>query len=693
MNEKQKEFEMLDYFSMLRRHKWIMIAAVVIVTGLGTLYTLRQTPIYRSTVTILIEREAPRVVETSEVVTLGALQAYEDYYNTQIKILESRDIREKAVSRIGSKDDVFGKLTIEPVKKSWLVKLSADNPDPAKAALVANTVAEVFVEENLARKMKTVGDAQFWLLNQINEEERKLQQAEKVLEDYRRRTGEISLDQAQDITVTRLKDLNAAYTNAQDVRIKAHAQYSKFKNWKLEDSDFLPDIIENGLILSLRRELITKENDYRKLAERFTSTHPEMVRLQSQITDIQEKIAQEIDTETAKLKSEKIIEVNEKTRQYRRDYESALQHENDLKAQLDAQEKAAMHLSSSAVNYNILKRAADTSRELYQMLLTQAQETGLTSELRGNNISILDRAEQPRTPISPKTNRNILASILLGLVLGAGLVLFTNYMHDTINGPEDIKSALHNTGVKLLSTIPHIKAGKDKEDIDTITEREFHSQANNAFGLLRTNILFPPPEKEMKNILITSAIRAEGKTFVAANLAIAFAHVGFRTLIVDTDLRKPRMHKIFNLKGEKGLTDYLVGEASMEEIIHKLAIDNLSIIECGEIPHEPEPLLSSPKMQDLSRLLKENFDYIIYDTPPLVPIADSILLSATVADKTIIVAKSENTPKRMLKQAYEMLEEARQGIVGGVIINDISRESNYRYYKYYSGYYTEKKKA
>ncbi len=725
MAENEKELSLLDYLEMLRRHKWILIAAFVVTVGLGVLYTFRATPVYRSTAVILIERETARVIEEgSEVVTLGSQQAYGDYYNTQLEILKSRDIRERAGKKLGGRPVSGSMLRVEPVRNSWLVKLSVDHPDPAEAALIVNTVAEVFVDENLARKIRAVSEAQEWLFQQSQAAEIELQLAEKALDQYRRESGEISLDEAQDITVTRMRQLNAAYTQAQDARITAEARYRKFRDNHDEEGGLLADAVENPLIQGLKRDLIEMENRHRNLSERFMPTHHEMVRLSAQIEDIEEKIS-----------AEKASLVNSLTRQYRREYEAALKRENDLKALLDEQEQRAMELSRSAVDFNILRRSVDTKQGLHQMLLTRAQEAGLAGELPENNISILDRGEESKNPVSPNPPRNILASALIGLILGAGLVFFTEYAHDTVNSTEDIEGSLPGGRIKLLSTIPHIKdsdsaAAVRKEDKilfqcsacgqkfsvenkyegskhdctacrETMTvpapgNRKIHPHIHSAFGLLRTNLLYPPPEKPMQNVLVTSPVKNDGKTFVSLNLANAFADIGKRTLIVGADLRKPGIDKLFDLGNVKGLAQYLVEDADIEEIIHELPVENLYAVPCGRTPDSPELLLSSPKMQEFSELMKQRFDYIVYDSPPVAPVADAILLSSSIADRTILIARAERTPMRIFRQAFQMLEEAREGIVAGTVLNDISHTSSYhyyRYYKYYRDYESESAKA
>jgi len=684
----QKDFELLDYLEILKRHKWIMIAAFIVVTGLGTLYTLSRTPLYRATVTILIDRKTPEVLERREMNPLGEASHYQDYYNTQLQILQSRDIKEKAVQRMGRMKNGEGKITVEPNKrdeKSYIARLCVTHPDPDTAARFANTMAEVFVEENIARRLRAMEDIHRWLAERTHESEESLAQAEKELEAYRQRSGEISLQEAQDITVSRLQQLNAAYTGAQDARISAQARYQQAEKRTLEESDYLPDEVTNPLIMKLRQDLSEKQIQYNRMLKLYTASHPEMQRLSTQINDIGGQIAREAEKEKGNLKRLKQIEWNQAIDQYKREYESALQHERAIESELKKQKSAAMRLSERAVTYNIHRRSADTKRDLYQMLLQQTQDAGISSEIRENNLSILDRAKTPQHPVFPKTSRNIVMSMLLSLIMGGGLVLLAEYTHDTINSPEDISETAQKEHVKILSSVPLVRMGGDKAPVE-ILDQKHNAQAVNAFGLLRTNLLFPKPEKPIKNILITSSIRAEGKTFVSCNLAISLANIGNRTLIVDVDLRKPRMHKIFNLSGKKGLSEYLVGEAELDEVIYQLPVSNLSLIPCGKALHNPELLLTSPKMQELGSLLKEKFDFIVYDSPPVSPVADAIVIAASVADKTIIITRAEHTPRRLFKHVLDTLEEARQGIVAGVVINEVVYSSGYRYYRYYKYY-------
>lgn len=711
----EKELQLTDYLHVIRRHKWILITFFVVTVGLVSLGTLRQTPIYRATTSILIEKEPPQVIKTQEVVALGNVgDDYVKYYNTQIKILQSRDITEKALARMGGPEVLFPEpekessrrfqsapstvtdsqaidsptvekpviidsseyanrlvalLIIEPVRDSRLVKLSADHPNSTLSALIANTVAQVFVEENLARKLRATGEAQVWLLQQSQEAEGRLQASENALENYRRNTGMVSLEQSQDIVVERLKELSTAYTVAQNERIQALAAYNQLKNLPRDDLnalESLPAVVDSSLIQTLKLDYINLESQYQKLLDKYTPKHPEMVRLSAQINSLKSKIFSEIDKIAQK---------------YRMDYESSLEREKELKNQLAQQEKSALGLSGKAVNYNILKRTTDTNRELYQMLLTRAKETGLTEEIKGNNISILDQAQVPIKPIKPRTLLNILLSVMVGLVAGSGLTFFAEYMDKSIKTIAEIKEELQ---IPLLGTVPNIKLHDNIQRDTVVLQKHLHHGGSESFRMLRTNLLLTSPDNPLKSILITSPGAGEGKTLIVSNLAIIFSQTGSRVLIIDSDFRKPQFHKIFDLPGKKGLSEYLVGAATLGEIIQATQVENLSLIVCGKIPPNPAEILSSKKMLEFSRLIKDRFDYVFYDSPPISPVADAIILSASVTDGTVLVVRAGRTPKEMVKHSRDVLKEARANLTG-VVFNDLSPTTGY--YSYYYSYY------
>lgn len=721
----EKELQFTDYLKVIRNRKWILITVFVAVVGMVSLYTIRQTPIYQATATILIDPEPDQVIKVQEVNKLGSNWDYEQYYNTQLKILQSLAIAEKTLEKFGGPQYFFttpkeepllvpakspvvdsglidsrpldlpavetrtpavdyskqagrlaASLTVTPMKDSRLVKLSARSPDPAKAARITNAVAQVFVEENLARKLRATSSAQAWLLQQAQEAEGKLQAAENTLESYRRATGMVSLEQSQNIVVTRLQEISTAYTRAQSDRIQALAAYNQLKSLPRNDLNALesmPAVVDNTLIRDLKLNYINLESQYQKLLDKYTPKHPEMVRLSAQINSLKNRIFSEIDKIAQK---------------YRMDYETALEREKELKNQLAQQEKGALGLGEKAVNYNILKRAADTNREIYQMLLTRAKETGLSEQIKVNNITILDKATIPTSPIGPNTSRNIMLGIVLGLGLGTGLAFFAEYLDKSVKTDTEIREDLK---MPLLGSVPIIKIKQEYARDKIILEKD-GKYWSEPFRVLRTNILLTSPDKPLKNILITSAGPQEGKTLVVSNLSIIFSQTGSKVLLIDADLRKPQLHNVFNLPREKGLSTYLVGEAGLEEVIQLTGIENLSVITCGKIPPNPAELLASQKMQEFSRLIRERFDYVFYDSPPLFPVTDAVILSASVADSVVLVVRANRTPKEIVKRSQDALNAAR-ATLAGVVLNSLREDSNSYYYQYYYAGYHHKDNA
>lgn len=765
---RHKDGELIHYLQIILRGKWILLGVFILVTGAGYLYTSRLDPVYRATVSILIEREAARVVDAREVVSLGEDRDYYSYYNTQLSILESRDIAARALERLGDPMKLFppadngaagprrpptdaeleryagrlaGLVRVEPSRNSRLVRLSIEHGDPEMAALAANTLAEVFVDENLARRMRATGDAQHWLLHQIREAEQRLQDSERALSDYRRRHEQVSLDQSQNVIISRLEQLNSAFTQAQAARVEAEAQYNNYVREAEQIEVSVPEVFDSEFVESLRASLARLENERHRLRERYpamisahlrgalaereaeqwrlreryTATHPEMVRISREIEELRELIEQEnrdqlarvegeinelqaqIEKETQEqrarmlreLEREKRVSIANRTREYRLSLEATRDRENELRRLLREQEEEALSLSDKAVDYSILSRDVQTRRELYQMLLRQAQEVDLTGEITANNISILDRARVPGGPIRPNPMRNMAMSVMLGLVLGTGMVFFSDYLDDQARDFDDISEAFGTEGLRLLSTVPHLKPPHKYATLEKIVSgKDADHHATNAFRMLRTNLLFPAPEKPQKSILVTSSISGEGKTLVTCNLAIAFAQIGSRVLIIDADLHKPQLERVFDLKDRTGLGDYLAGAAGLEEIIHDSGVPNLSVIPVGTQKLDSEQLIASGAILELGALVREKFDYVFYDSPPLMLMPDASFLNARLAEATIMVTRAGRTPRRVFARAAQMLREAKGAALSGVVFNDAGRRvgSSYYKYEYYYGY-------
>ena len=721
-NFPEEGLHLKQYLEIIRRRVWIIITFFVVTVTVVVFGTFRQTPIYKATTTVLIDRESPRVLSFKDVAPLGEERDYAQYYQTQLMIIKSRYIAEKAIEKLGLKNrysplendtyideasssGLFSSikkwvvqllekekegssakpvedstkfletLMAEPVRNSRLVAISVESYSPEEAAEVVNTVAEVYVEENLTRKIMASEGAITWINEELKRVKERVEESEKSLERYKKQTGILSLEKSHDIVVKKLTELNSAFTQVQLARIRTEEEYVKIeesakKGIPLES---ISPIRDDELIQNLQSQYAKLKTEFNKLSETYKSEHPKMVQIRSQINQVEK----DIDLET-----KKIIK-NLKTK-----YERVKSEEKSLESILEKQKRDVQKLNDKAIQYNILSRESAASNKMYNILLEREKEIALSSTTKENNITILDVAKVPQNPIRPRKGMNLFLAVIVGLVLGTGLAFSVDYMDNTIRTAEDIKAAIK---LPLLASIPNIRT-KIITEKNKIVLKEKMSPASEAYRTLRTNLRFLSPDQPLKSILVTSSAPQEGKSITLCNLGITLAQTGNKVLLIDSDFRHLSLHKIFNLQKSLGLTAFLTKKAEIESIIQKTEIENLSIICGGKTPPNPSELLDSQKMKGFVEEAKSHFDIILYDSPPLVGISDAAILAGLV-DGVIQIVRSGKTPRDLALLGKEILTNAGVKTIG-IVLNDVNIHSgNYYYYYYhYHHYYNNTQK-
>jgi capsular exopolysaccharide family len=349
---------------------------------------------------------------------------------------------------------------------------------------------------------------------------------------------------------------------------------------------------------------------------------------------------------------------------------------------METKKKEALNLNQKQIKYDVLKREADTTRALFESLLKRAKEATLTEGLNVTNIVVVDPARVPETPVKPKKAQNILLALITGFTLGIGLAFFLEYLDNTIKTPDEVERYLK---IPLLGVVgSFLTNSPDPKKKEMITQVEPKSTIAEAFRTIRTNLLFSSPDVEKKVLLITSVLPLEGKTVLASNLAITFATMGKNVLLIDADLRRPRIHAVFDLERGKGLSALLIGG---ESTIKNTDIPSLKVITSGALPPNPAELLNSKKMKELIERARAQYDLIIIDSPPILSVTDPAIL-ATFSDGTVVTIRASSTPRPAIKKGIQQLSEVG-GKVLGCVLNDVNFEkesyyySNYRYYYHY----------
>ena len=702
----QESSHLLDYVRLLHKRRWTAGTAFLLVLATVTTYTFTVTPVYEAKTRLLIEADGPNVINFTEVIDEQRSKA--DYYQTQYNILQSRQLARKTVDALqlwdsphlgASHSDFFPSLfgygatgaapkgqqnagetleqsrtidrflenlSVSPIRNSRLVDVKYRLADPELAMRVANAVAKNYIDQNLEYKFLASKEARDWLGERLNEQRRQVEAAETSLQKYREQNDAISLEDRENIVVQKLADLNGAVTQAKTERFQKQALYNQLQSLasgKKGSLDTFPAILSNTYIQQQKAELAQLQSQFTQLSEKLGDRHPEIIKVRTAIQLAQAKLDGEIG---------KVVQ------SVRNEYLAALAKENSLIAALDQQKSEAQGMNRKAIDYGVLDRDVQSSKQIYESLLQRAKETGVSSELKTSNIRIVDAAERPREPASPRKTLNLSLAIIVGGILAVALAFFFEYVDSRIKSPDEIRTYL---GLSPLGMVPAIQSGTWKGEGPLISNGVPPGFAE-ALRAVRTNVLFSSAEEGARTLVITSTGPGEGKTMIAANLAIGLAQAGQRVLLIDADMRCPRIHDLFRQKQEPGLSNLMVGHVAPSACIRKSSVLGLWLLTAGRVPPNPAELLSSHRFSEFVRSLGEHFDSVIIDSPPALAVTDASI-AASVATGIVFVIGSEMTTRQSAKIAVQQLENGRPRFVGAVL-NRVELERNAYYY---SGYY------
>lgn len=723
----EEEVHLRDYLQIILRRKWIVLTFFLTVLTTVTIATFMMKPQYKSTVTIKIDKENPNVLAFKDVYAVERPE--EDYYQTQFKILKSRNLAKRVIRQMkldanpefsGQKaelkaasflkkpdsmlkeegidssliDGFLQRVAVVPQQKSRLVNVSFTSYSPELAARVTDSLAKSFIDLNIESKFEATQQAREWLEKQLEAMKAKVEQAEEKLNDYAKANGIIFLESKIDekdgkggsnenIISKKLGALSTEMITATSERMQKEAIYNEIKSG---DAEVSPLVMNNALVMTMRKDYAALESDYNQNLKTYKADYPKMVKLK----ELMDQVKKRMDTETKRVVSS-----------IKKDYEAAVKREAYLKTAFEKLKQEALDLNNRAVQYQILKREADTNKELYNGLLQRLKETGISASLTSSNIQILDRAELPKSPFKPKKALNILLSLIVGLFGGIGLAFFAEYLDNTIKTPEDVEKKMYMPSLglvplyapeKIAFKSKHRKAAAaDSETKATPVEYISHTDSKNhlseAYSSIRTFLLFSTAGKPPKVMMVTSARREEGKTTTAINTAISLTKSNAKVVIIDADMRRPRLHKVFKVSNTAGLSSFLSGNEEFgDTLVKHTDIPDLDVITAGPLPPNPAELLGSFRLRELIDGLYPLYSYIIFDTPPILGLADAAIAS-TQTDGVIMVVRSGQTPKEAAQQAKKILESVNAKVLG-VVLNAINEPNmKYGYYSYYQYYY------
>jgi polysaccharide biosynthesis transport protein len=713
----EEKSQILHYWRIVQKRKWVMLATFAIVFALAAIAVLSQTRLYQATSKVAIFPEVPNALGFKDLENSYPDYDYEATLETQVAILRSDALALKVIEAMrlyqdprfttvrqnppeSSMPDLSmqpdpnraagllgtfrGGLNIQLVPNTRLIQISYTHPDPRFASEITNTLVKTFIEENFRTKYDSASQTSDWLSRELADLQLKVQTGEEKLVRYQKDHGILGVDEKQNIVTEKLAELNKELTEAETDRIEKEADYKLAMNG---DPDSFTKITPEGrdagrLLDKLREKEADLETQYAMATTEFGSGYPKVTELSNQLRQVRNAIETEKKNMLEKMRDE---------------YLAAAQRENLLESAFNQQKQEANKLNESAIEYTVLKREAETNRQLYQDLLQRLKEAGVSAGLRSSNIRVVDIARIPTQPISPNVHRSLVLGFLLGLGLAIGLALALESFDNTVRNIEEISTV---STLPALGTIPlqlanngqpskralMISADVEKSGMLTlVTYKHPKSEAAEAYRALRTSILLSSFGAPPRVILVTSAMPQEGKTTISANSALVLAQGGSRVLLVDADLRRPGLERLFGIKSHTGLSALISGSCKVEDAILPCPeVPSLWILPAGPIPPQPAELLGSTVMKDHIAHWRDEFDHIIIDTPPCLSVTDAVLLSPE-ADRVILVARSGQTTRPALRRACDLLLQVNARVMG-IVLNAFDSRLGDGYYPYDSSY-------
>ena len=546
-----------------------------------------------------------------------------------------------------------------------------------------------YIELNFKSKYDATTQASNWLSAELEELRIKVEKSEDARLAYERQNQIWQIDEKQDITTQKLADLSKAVTEAQTALAEKEALYRMAAAGNV---DALPAARDNAVIQDLLKRKSDLDQAYAEAVNQYGPNFPKVQRLAEQRKQVEDDLANAEKTMVDGI---------------REDFNTARSHVELLQEALDKQKAEANDLAEKLVQYHILEHDAEANKQLYDGLLQKLKEAGITAGLRSSNIRVVDPALVPTSPSRPQKARNILLAFFVGLVGGVGLAIFREYLDNTVKSPDDIEALSGLPSLAVVPTLPglnghHSRLSRLTRDtaeqtianprVELLSYVQPKSQISEAFRALRTSLLLSQADHPPQVILVTSALPREGKTTAAVNLAVTLAQLGDRTLLMDSDMRKPGIRRALNLTTGKdvGLSSYLAGVCSLDEaMIPHPAISNLTALTTGPVPPSPADLLSSLRMREGLAELRRRFKFIVIDSPPIMAATDAVILSAQT-DGVLLVVRSGETPKEAFTRARDLLMAVKSRLLG-VVLNAVDSSApdyyySYRYYPYAYGY-------
>lgn len=705
---------LLEYWRVIRRRKWAILGFALVIAMLALAISMAMTPVYRSTVTLMMEEGKTSVVKIEDVM---AVTKNRDYFNTQTEVIKSRDVAVRTIKklqlwkqpefdpRIPAKilgleklgidkiefledmgfvkpaktdwtDDELAQavllkfakhLTVTPGRLNLIVSVSFEAGDPNLAAQVANTVADQYIFADRDGKVNSSQQANSWLQDRLQGLRDNLMQSERKLQSYRERSGVVEMGgSVQQFAGQQITEVSRSLIDAKVKKAEYESTYQQIKSVKDGDFSAIPQVMRNPQVAEAKTREATAKATVSQLVGRYGTEHPRMVAAQAELATAQDYLARQYSLAVSSIN---------------REYEAASATVKALESALSSAKGALQGVNRLSAEQQVLEREVATNKQLYELFLSRAKETNTTGQdIQTAAVARVVDSAIKGTKVAPKVGQITLIALILGLFLGAVVAVLRENLDNTIKTSEAAETKLRQP---LVTTLPLMNTKERTTAVRFYSDKQ-DSLFAEAIRTARTGILLSDLDEACKVIMITSSIPGEGKTTVCTNLAMALSQTQ-RALLIDADMRRPQIARSFELApGALGLSNLVAGTAEASKCIHSIEGTSLKVVPAGDIPPNPLELLISKSFRLALEELKTQFDVIIIDTPPVELVSDALVLTPIVTS-TIFVTKANSTAVPLARRAITRLQRAG-GHLLGVVLNQLDFKDASRYYGEHSGY-------
>ncbi len=739
--ENEQQLSLQDYIRVLYGGRWIILLSFLTVLISTAIFTFMSEPVYEAGATVLVEED--KSVQKA-LFDMNSFASQSTMIANQVEVLQSRTLAERVVQALEAAPyrdslEIFQpnsngeymtlrnqvnwlmkQLTVTPKQDTDIIDIRFSAGSAFEAAKICNTVAKTFQQLNKEFNLSEFKDLRQFLEFQLTKKSEELRKSEDAMRNFQETRKLVALDESTQELITRLAETQAQLEAAQ-VELEASQEQKRNLEKQLEERRGLlaSDVtqISSPLLLELQQEYAKIVNDkvkYETLLAQEPTIDPkvyqvEMLTQKKRIEAVQARLKEEAQRIANTSMVSDPLEIAQKMITTKLELETKIKGNgakiNALRDIVSQYERQLEALPGEGLQLARLKRDVEVHKSTFILLTEKLEETKIAEAGQKELIRVVDGAIEPEYPVSPKKARNLLLGAILGLGLGIGLTFLMEYLDDSIKNPEN----LEKIGLSILAIIPEISQkevfrkqistnghggnGKslslaEPSEARLVTHIDPKSPVSEAFRTLRTNIQFQQMKVKNKTLMVTSSTPKEGKSTTIANLAITMAQMGGKTLLVDTDLRRPVVHSIFNLKKDRGITNFLMGKSELEDVVKPTFVDNLYIVSSGPLPPNPSELLASEEMDEFIAQARETFDMVLFDSPPIIAVTDAAILSTKLGG-VIMVIKAHQTDQNAVRRAKSLLDNVNANIIG-CLLNGVNMERSYGsyYYHYYYQYYS-----